>query len=318
VALSRTAPPADPTGASAVVDLLGHAPPPPLTLGRLLTQGYPDVLALAVAVAAVVTYAQGLLVLRRHGQVWATWRTAAWLAGCGMLVVLTSGGPGVYADVSLAVHVAQHLGLLVVVPALWVLGAPVTLALRTLPARGDGSFGPRETLLALLASRARMFVTDPVTAAGLLAAVVIFSYFYTGIVEVALFEHAAHVTMNALFLGVGCLFAWVVAGLSPEAGLPAVIRSLRQVTLAVAAACLAFFGFALSSSRTVLAADWWAALSLTDQTALLRDQHNAAVVAWVGALLLVVPGLLLIRDPRPVPPGAAVDQKRPALRSVST
>ncbi len=50
-------------------------------------------------------------------------------------------------------HMVGHMVLSMVVPPLLVLGAPITLALRALPGRSDGSRGAREWLLAVVDSR---------------------------------------------------------------------------------------------------------------------------------------------------------------------
>jgi cytochrome c oxidase assembly factor CtaG len=60
---------------------------------------------------------------------------ACWLRGTDFV---TSGGPGVYGRLQFSTHMLQHMSLMIMVPFLFVLGAPVTLAMRTLPARTDG------------------------------------------------------------------------------------------------------------------------------------------------------------------------------------
>ena len=59
----------------------------------------------------------------------------------------------------------QHMSLMVIVPLLLVFGAPVTLAMRALPAPTDGSFGPREMLLRMVHSRVLKVLGHPVVAA---------------------------------------------------------------------------------------------------------------------------------------------------------
>ena len=63
---------------------------------------------------------------------------------------MTSGGPAIYGKIHFSTHMLQHMILMMGVPLLWVLGAPVTLALRALRPRTDGSLGARETLLQML------------------------------------------------------------------------------------------------------------------------------------------------------------------------
>ena len=60
-----------------------------------------------------------------------------------------------------SLHMVQHMALSMVVPPLLLLGAPLTLALRTLP-RGSAAAGaPRAFLLSALHSRAARAVSHP-------------------------------------------------------------------------------------------------------------------------------------------------------------
>ena len=79
---------------------------------------------------------------------------SAWLLGCAALLFVTSSGVGRYMPAMFSMHMAAHMGLSMLVPILLVLGAPVSLALRALPAAGrDDPPGMREWLLAALHSR---------------------------------------------------------------------------------------------------------------------------------------------------------------------
>src|SRR3712207_5096139 len=89
---------------------------------------------------------------------------------------------------------SSDLVLMVVVPMLWVLGAPVTLALRALAARTDGSFGARETLLQLVHSRPLRLLGHPIIA-GVLFAASLVVFYYSRIFDLALSTHTGHVLM---------------------------------------------------------------------------------------------------------------------------
>ena len=177
VALSRSAPPASGTEVDPVALLLGFPPPPPLTVQRYVFSFYPDVLWLTIAGLAAALYVAGVIRLRRRGDSWPWSRLVSWLAGCVLLVLMTSGGPAIYGRVHFSTHMLQHMVLMMGVPLLWVLGAPVTLALRALRPRTDGSLGARETLLQLLHSTSARFLGNPITAELLfIASLVIFYY----------------------------------------------------------------------------------------------------------------------------------------------
>jgi putative copper resistance protein D len=292
VALSRSAAPsAAHAAAHTPTELLGYTAPP-LTATSYLTQVYPDLLWLLVGAAALVWYLRAVAVLRREGTGWAPLRTAAWVAGCVALTLVTSGGPAVYGRTSFSAHMLQHLGLMLLVPLLLVLGSPLTLALRTLPQRTDGSLGLRETLVQVLGSRALGVLRDPVAAAGLLAGGFIGFYYVSGAFQLALFTHTGHVLMTVYFLAAGCLFVWVLLGADQGRVRSAYPVQVRLMTLALSGTMLAIFGLTLQRSSTVLASRWWDALGQTDTVALLRDQHAGGTLVWVagGLLLLTAAG----------------------------
>ena len=292
VALSRSAPPVPETVGSPGADdriasLLGYPEPPPFTVGRYLTAFSPDLLWLVVALAMVGLYAAGVVRMTRRGDRWPLQRTVFWTLGAIALVYVTSGGPGVYGRLGFSLHMVQHMALMVAVPFLLVFGAPVTLALRALPARRDRSFGPRETLLRLVHSPVLTFVGNPVVAAVLFTGGLTVFY-YTPLFPLALSTHTGHVLMTAHFLGTGYLFIWSLVGLDPGPQRPP--YPFRLLILLITLAFHAFFGIALMSGAQLLAPEWWAALGRTDTAALLADQQRGGAIAWGAGDL---PSLLL-------------------------
>jgi putative copper resistance protein D len=295
VALSRSAAPtAAHAAAHTPAELLGSVPPP-LTAAHYLTQLYPDLLWLLVAAAALGWYLRAAVTLRRGGAAWAPLRTAAWVAGCLALTLVTSGGPAVYGRTGFSAHMLQHLALMLLVPLLLVLGSPLTLALRTLPRRGDGSLGLAETLELVLGSRALGLLRDPVAAAGLLAGGFIGFYYVSGAFQLALFTHTGHVLMTVYFLTAGCLFAWVLLGADQGRVRAAYPLQVRLMTLLLTGTMFAIFGLTLQRSTTVLASRWWAALGQEDTPTLLTDQHlGGTLVCTTGILLLAAAGAAFV------------------------
>jgi putative copper resistance protein D len=291
VALSRSAAPsAVHAAAHTPAELLGYVPPP-LTTTSYLTQIYPDLLWLLVAAAALGWYLRAVVTLHREGAGWAPVRTAAWVAGCLALTLVTSGGPAVYGRTGFTAHMLQHLALMLLVPLLLVLGSPLTLALRTLPRRSDGSLGLRETLELVLTSRKLGVLRDPVAAAGLLAGGFIGFYYVSGAFQLALFTHTGHVLMTVYFLTAGCLFVWVLLGADHDRVRSAYPVQVRLMTLLLTGTMFAIFGLTLHRSATVLASRWWAALGQEDTAALLTNQHlGGTLVSVTGVLLLVAAG----------------------------
>lgn len=203
--------------------------------------------------------------------------TISWVLGCALLVYLTSGAPALYGKLTFSAHMAQHMGLTMVVPPLLVLGAPVTLTLRAATARRDGSRGLREWALVLTRSPLLRLLGNPVVA-GVLFAGSLYAFYYTGLFQQALLTHTGHMVMTAHFLLTGYLFCWVLIGRDPGPHRPP--YPLRLVLLLVTLSFHAFFGVALMSGSEVLAPAWWHALGNTDDAALLADQHTGGGVAW--------------------------------------
>ena len=289
VALSRSAPPAsDPvTQVDSATLLLGFPVPPPRTLERYVFSLDPRSLWLTIAGAAAGLYAAGVFRLRRRGDRWPASGLVSWLSGCLLLVLMTSGGPAIYGKIHFSTHMLQHMILMMGVPLLWVLGAPVTLALRALRPRTDGSLGAREPLIQILHSRPARFLGNPITAEVLfIASLVIF--YYTSIFDLAMFTHVGHVLMTAHFLFVGYLFIWCMIGIDPGTAQPA--YPFRVLMLFIMLGVHAFFGVSLMSSGTLLAPNYWHAIGQTNNAALLADQQLGGAIAWASG---DIPSLLL-------------------------
>ena len=121
---------------------------PRFTLGSVFTSWSVDPIPFIVTVWAVGLYLLGVWTLHRRGDRWPVGRTLAFVVlGMGSFVLATASGLSTYDTTLLSVHMVQHMILSMVVPLSLALGAPVTLALRTLPGT------PRRWLLAVLHSR---------------------------------------------------------------------------------------------------------------------------------------------------------------------
>jgi putative copper export protein len=124
------------------------------TFTRILWAYDPDIFFLGVLVLAVALYIKGVIILKKRGDAWPVGRTIAFALGIAGIDFATSGGLGVYAMYSFEYHMIAHMTLGMIAPIGLVLGAPITLALRTLPqGRTSTESGPRTILVALLHSR---------------------------------------------------------------------------------------------------------------------------------------------------------------------
>jgi cytochrome c oxidase assembly factor CtaG len=232
--------------------------------------------------------------LRRRGDAWPVGRTVAWLLGCAALLFATSSGLGRYMPAMFSVHMGAHMLLSMLVPILLVLGAPMTLALRALPAAGRADPpGPREWLLAALHSRVSRVLTNPIVALALFVGG-FYGLYFGGVFDATAGSHAAHVAMNLHFLLSGYLFYWVVIGIDPT---PRPIPPLAKLGIMFASLPLhAFFGVVLMGSKDVLAGDFYRSLHLDWNADLLGDQRLGGGIAWSAGevpLVLVLIALLI-------------------------
>lgn len=118
------------------------------------------VLALALPFAvALVTYLLAARAGRGQGRPWPTARTTAWAAGVAIAASAPVIGFSSWFGGELAAHMMMHLLAGMLAPMLLVLGAPVTLALRSL------ATVPARRLARTLKSAPLRFVTHPVVAA---------------------------------------------------------------------------------------------------------------------------------------------------------
>ena len=295
VALGRTPPPPPPIFNPSIPAIeLGYDLAGPPTLARVLFDWRFDLIFGTAAILFAAVYVAWVIRLRRRGDAWPTGRIVAWLCGCAVLLIATSSGIGRYMPAMFSMHMAAHMLLSMLTPVLLVLGAPVTLALRALPAAGrDDPPGPREWLLAALHSRVSRFLTNPVVATVLFVAG-FYGLYFSGLFDAAAPSHAAHVAMNLHFLLTGYLFYWVVIGVDPT---PRPIPPLAKLAMVFASLPLhAFFGVVLMGSKTVLAGDFYESLKLYWHTDLLGDQRLGGGIAWSAGevpLVLVLIALLV-------------------------
>jgi len=290
VALGRSAPPVQPGGLPSRNEVvLGYDLDGPPTLWRVLFDWRFDLILGSAAIVAAVLYVIGVRKLARRGDGWARGRTAAWLAGCAVVLFATSSGIGRYAPAMFSVHMGQHMMLTMLAPILLVLGAPITLALRALPSAGrDGPPGPREWLLRAVHSAPARWLTHPLVVVPLFVGSY-YALYFSGLFEWALPTHAAHLGMKIHFLVTGLLFFWPLIGVDPSPR--AMSPVLRLGVLFASVPFHAFFGVALMSSHEVIGRYFYSGLRLPWVPDLLADQRLGGGLAWATGeipMLIVV------------------------------
>jgi len=260
------------------LSIVGIATPPKPTWSRIFLSYEPDALMIGILVIMVALYVKGVIVLTKRGDKWPVGRTISFALGISVIDFATSGGLGVYAQFSFSYHMLAHMLLAMVAPIGLVLGAPMTLALRTLPqGRTPSERGVRGSLLAALHSKIGIFYTNPVVAL-LIFDGSLFALYFTDLFASMMQSHIGHLFMTLHFLGAGFLFFFVVIGIDPN---PRKIPYLVQIVVLFAAMSIhAFFSIALMSTTTLIDNGYFASLQTPWLTDLLADQKLGASIGW--------------------------------------
>lgn len=288
-ALARTATPvAEKLGQSPTPAqiLTGEKLPPELTWGRLFTSWNFDLLWVLACGFAIFFYLAGVWRLRKRGDAWPIHRTVFWILGIVLLFYITSGGVNVYEKYLFSTHMLAHMVLTMMVPLLLVPGAPVTLALRSIKKRTDGSRGGREWILLAVHSRFANVISNPVVAAVLFAGS-LWAFYYTPLFRWATTDHIGHEWMIIHFLITGYLFVQSLIGIDPvKYRLP---YAFRLLLLLGTMAFHAFFGLSIMQSTGLLLADWFGSMGRTWGDSPLVDQQTGGGIAWsVGEIPTVI------------------------------
>lgn len=178
--------------------------------------------ALVLVVIVAIGYEVLTLVAGRRGRPWSPWRGASFLTGCGLLMF------GLAPAGDFPAHMRQHLLIGMLAPLALALGAPMTLALRTLPVRHARRLGR------LMRRRPVRLLTHPVTALGLTVGGLGLLYL-TPLYTRTTTDPVVHDLVHLHFLLSGYLFAWVIAGPDPAPHRTAVPFRLVLLGVAVAA-----------------------------------------------------------------------------------
>src|SRR3954449_2018255 len=260
-------------------------PDEPPTWGRMFQPHLDPVSVLAVlSVVALIVYLGAVVRLRRSGVAWPWWRSLAWFGGTASLFAVTGTRFNGYSMLLFSVHMTQHMVLSMIAPLLLLLGAPVTLALRTLP-RGKGTAGaPRALLLELLHSRVARFLSHPLVTVPLFLGS-LYGVYFTPIFDDLMANPIGHQFMLAHFLVTGLLFFGPILGQDPwprPLGYPG-----RMLELLIPIPFHAFFGVAIMMADS-LVVETFAQPPAGWGVDTLADQGTAGSIAWSFAELPTV------------------------------
>jgi len=249
---------------------------PRFTLGSVFTAWSVDPIPFVVTVWAVGLYLLGVWTLRRRGDRWPVGRTLAFVVlGMGSFILATASGLSTYDTTLLSVHMVQHMILSMIVPLSLALGAPVTLALRTLPTT------PKRWLLVVLHSRvAKVLAFAPL--AFLLYVISPWALYFSSWYDASLHHELVHEMMHVHLVLVGTLFFWPIVGIDPIPG--RVGYPFRVLLVVLTLPFHAFLGVTIMSQDTLIGGSWYPDLHHGPMGAWLPqpldDQHLAGGILW--------------------------------------
>jgi cytochrome c oxidase assembly factor CtaG len=263
---------------SPALSIVGIPTPPEPTLARVLFSYEPNALMIGVLTLMVALYFKGVVVLTKRGDKWPIGRTIAFALGIAATNFATSGGLGLYAQFSFSYHMMSHMVLGMIAPIGLVLGAPMTLALRTLPqGRNSEERGVRGSLLAALHSKVGVIYTNPIVALAIFDGS-LFALYFTDLFAVLMQSHVGHLFMSLHFLAAGFLFFFIIIGVDPN---PRRVHHLVQIVILFAAMSIhAFFSVALMSTTTLIDAGLYASLQTPWLGDPLVDQKLGGSIGW--------------------------------------
>lgn len=231
-------------------------------------------------------YVWGVVTLHRRGDRWPVMRTVSFVGlGLGSIAVAVFSFIGVYDTVLFWSHMIQHMLLNMIAPVFLVFGAPVTLALRTLPKR------PRGWLLVLLHSTvAKVLLFPPLTTALMVASP--FLLYMSGWYEATLRNDFLHDSLHFYLVTVGCLFFFPLLGVDPvPIKIPYPIRILLFL---LTMPFHAFLGVTIMGSTQLIAEEWYLAFERSWGLSPMEDQSWAGGLMWATGDITMFAAMITI------------------------
>ena len=263
---------------NAALAIAGMEMPGAPNFTRILFEYDPSIFMIGLLVLAVALYIKGVVILTRRGDKWPIGRTISFALGISAIDFATSGGLGVYAHFAFSWHMVAHMVLGMIAPIGIVLGAPITLALRTLPQSRDGQeLGVRGLLIKALHSRYARVITNPVVALAIFDGS-LFALYFTSLFGGMMQSHQGHLFMSIHFILTGILFFHVIVGVDPNPR--KVPHIIRIVILFAAMSIHAFFSVALMSASTLIDGGYFESLQRPWSLDLLADQRTGGAIGW--------------------------------------
>ncbi|MCL2542850.1 MAG: cytochrome c oxidase assembly protein [Nocardioidaceae bacterium] len=214
------------------------------------------------------------------------WRVVSFLAGLAVMWVCVASAIGAYVMTLFWMHMVMHLTLIMVVPALLVLGHPITVLVESLPER------PQERLRRALKRFPLSWIGSP--AAGIAAYVLVIFYTHlTGFMD-QMAVHSGLMTLEqVLYVVAGYLVFLPLIGEEPIGSEPSYL--FRLILLFIMMVPDTVVGLVLLQTNHVLFPVW---MRLRPHWAFdaLHDQHTAGGLMWAagdGLMMLIAVGLMV-------------------------
>ena len=257
--------------------LLGFPYPAAPDAARVILGFRLEPLFLLACLAAAVLYVVGVVTLRSRGDKWPWGRTLSWLIGISLVIWTTNAGISVYAQVSVGLHMVQHMTLSMLAPMFLVLGGPFTLALRAFKPSTTNTWGPREWIVWGLHSRMAKIVTNPFFVFAIFS-LSLFVLYFTPTLAWFMGSHIGHLAMQLHFLLAGYLFAWIIMGVDP---VPKPLPYWARFGLILMAVGIhAFFSIIVMMGSQPLAPEWYSIVRPEWVTDPLADTRFGGQIAW--------------------------------------
>ena len=262
----------------------GRSELPEFGWGSVFTQARPELVPLLAILIVGGCYVLGVRQLTARGDAWPLLRSLNFAGGLLVIAVATLSGLASYDLELFGAHMVQHMLLSMVAPVFLALGAPITLALRTLPRGG------RAALLSVLHARVVRVLTFPAIPWMLFVGSP-FALYFTDWYPATLNSTALHELLHGHFLLVGCLFFWPLIGTDPVPG--RVAYPFRMLMLFATLPFHAFLGVAIMSvgddGEGLIAASWY--LPLRGLQGSVFQQQVGGGALWASGDLV---GLLFL------------------------
>ena len=257
----------------------------PLTSKAAAGRGWSlDGPVLAVALGLSLVYLWGVWRVHRRGRRWPWYRTAAFLAGTGTLVLITHSFLGTYADTLFWVRATMVSAVFIVVPLLLALGMPLTLAAAAMPSPR------RSAAAALLRSPTARRLGHPFVGAALFL-ILPWIYFFSPWFEATMRHEAIDVASLTLFLVLGFVYYWTRLQLDPvPTRYPQLLSMFIGMGEVIANAAL---GLALITGGGVIAPDFYAEVARDWGPSLALDQKIGGGWYWLVGHIAGVPFIII-------------------------